>query len=120
MLGRARLPLAIGTLTTVMLPVAAPAAAKVSSRSFTGRSVNTRYGRVQVTIVVSGRRLISVGASAPTSPPRAAQITARAVPALSREALQAQSAHIHTVSGATMTSHAFETSLASALSAAHL
>jgi uncharacterized protein with FMN-binding domain len=119
MLARARLPLAIGTLTSVMLPVA-PAVAKVSSRSYTGPSVNTRYGRVQVTIVVSGRRLISVGASGPTSPPRAAQTTARAVPALSREALQAQSAHIHTVSGATMTSHAFETSLASALRAAHL
>jgi uncharacterized protein with FMN-binding domain len=99
---------------------AAAPAATTRAHSITGRAVSTRYGPVQVTIDVQGRRLISVGASAPVQQRREAQINERAVPALSREALAAQSAHIHTVSGATMTSVAFRASLASALRSAHL
>jgi len=123
---RHRIPLAIGTLTSALLPAgglvaaAAPAATRPTSKAFTGRSVSTRYGPVQVTINVSGHRIVSVGAVAPTEQRREAQINERAIPALSREALTAQSAHIHTVSGATLTSRAFETSLSSALHAAHL
>jgi uncharacterized protein with FMN-binding domain len=56
----------------------------------------------------------------PTERPRSAQINGRAVPILRSEVLRAQSARIHLVSGATMTSNAYVTSLRSALTKAHL
>jgi uncharacterized protein with FMN-binding domain len=42
------------------------------------------------------------------------------VPILKREVLSAQSANIHAVSGATLTSNAYKQSLRNALSKAHL
>jgi uncharacterized protein with FMN-binding domain len=47
-------------------------------------------------------------------------ISAGAEPQLRQEALQAQSAHIDTVSGATYTSEGYRQSLQAALDAAHL
>ncbi len=122
---RRTVPLAFGALTTV-LPTAtlvtagAGAATRVSPRTYVGKAESTRYGPVQVTIYVSGRRMTSIGASVPTQAKRSAQINQHAVVVLQREALQAQSANIHVVSGATITSRAYEGSLASALRAAHL
>ncbi len=122
---RRSLPVAFTALTSVLPTVAlvastAEASTRPSAPSYTGRSVATRYGPVQVTVTVRAHHIVSVGAEAPTQQKRSAQINEHAVVVLSRETLQAQSANIHAVSGATITSRAFETSLASALHAAHL
>ncbi len=95
-----------------------PTSAGVSGR-FTGSAVNEQYGTVQVTITMTAGRLTDVSATYPTSPSRSADINSGAIPQLRSEALAAQSAHIATVSGATYTSGAYQSSLQSALDRAH-
>jgi uncharacterized protein with FMN-binding domain len=92
-----------------------------TTRSFTGATVSTKYGPVQVEITTSGGRI--TGASAlkyPTETAKSQMLSAEAVPVLNRETLQAQSANIDTVSGATYTSEGYRQSLQSALDAAGL
>jgi uncharacterized protein with FMN-binding domain len=71
---------------------------------------------VQVRVVVSGGRLVDVEAlQLPNDRSRSVRISADAGPRLRNEALQAQSANINTVSGATYTSDGYAQSLQSAL-----
>jgi uncharacterized protein with FMN-binding domain len=73
-----------------------------------------------VQIKVSGNRIVSSDAIVyPTRERRDQEINNRAVPQLNDETLQAQSATIDTVSGATYTSDGYRESLQSALDAAH-
>ncbi len=89
-------------------------------RTIAGPSVDMRWGPVQVTIVVTGKRITDAQASAPTERDRSAFINSQAIPLLRQEVLQAQSANIDTLSGATMTSESYIQSLQSALQTAHL
>jgi uncharacterized protein with FMN-binding domain len=91
-------------------------------RLVSGASYTMRWGNVQVRIRLdsTNRHIINVGAVTPTERSRSAQINSRAVPILKREVLSAQSANIHAVSGATLTSNAYKQSLRSAISKAHL
>lgn len=98
---------------------AKPPTTGLRNGTFAGRTVTEKYGDVKVTITVSGGRVTNVAASYPTSPARTASINADAIPKLRQEALAAQSASIATVSGATYTSTAYQSSLQSALDAAH-
>jgi uncharacterized protein with FMN-binding domain len=78
--------------------------------------VPTDYGNVQVNIVVSGGRIVDVQApQLPNDRSRSVRISNYAGPQLRQEALQAQSANINTVSGATYTSDGYAQSLQSAL-----
>lgn len=79
-----------------------------------------RWGTVQVTIVVSGKKITDVQATAPTERQRSAFINDQALPMLKSEVLQSQSANIDYLSGATMTCDAYIQSLQSALTQAHL
>lgn len=112
---------------------AAPAAAAAPSASgapsapsgglvdgaYTGGAVDTRYGAVRVQITVSAGRISDVTVlDAPSGNGRDRQITAWAVPQLVSETLDAQSAHIDLVSGATYTSKGYLGSLQAALDAA--
>jgi uncharacterized protein with FMN-binding domain len=102
--------------TTSVVP-GTPAA----SGTFTGALVDTRYGAVQVRITVSGQKIVEVQAVAlPHDRARSAAISQYSSPILRTEAIQAQSARIDVVSGATYTSVAYGRSLASALQQAHL
>jgi uncharacterized protein with FMN-binding domain len=88
--------------------------------SFTGKidgAVETmKYGPVQVRAVFTNGRLTDVVAlRTPTGDSHSVAIATRSVPILRSEALAAQSASIHTVSGATYTSKAYAASLQSAL-----
>lgn len=85
---------------------------------FRGTASVNPYGPVQVTIKVANGRITAVTATHATSPARTLQVNRRAIPLLRQEALQAQSAQIDTVSGATYTSRSFAASLQSALAAA--
>lgn len=90
------------------------------SGTYTGDSVDTRYGPVQVRVTVSGGRLTGVVVlRTPSENERDREIAGYAVPMLTSETLTAQSARIDTVSGATYTSEGYIRSLQSALDQAH-
>ncbi|MGI5453223.1 FMN-binding protein [Streptomyces sp. CA-249302] len=89
------------------------------SKTVTGDSVDTRWGPVQVKITIKNGKLTDVTAVVyPTENPRDQEINSYAIPKLRTEALQAQSAGIDTVSGATYTSDGYRQSLQSALDSA--
>ncbi len=86
------------------------------TRTSTGDVVQTRWGAVQVAITVAGGRITKVTVlQHPTGNPRDTEINDRALPVLVQETLDAQSAKIDVVSGATLTSNGYMTSLQSAL-----
>lgn len=86
----------------------------VRDGSYTGTAVNTRYGIVQVTAVISGGKLVDIQ----NTNVNATGGRLQAVPTLKQEALQAQSANIQIVSNATYTSEGYMQSLQAALNAA--
>ncbi|MDU0328242.1 FMN-binding protein [Microbacterium sp. KSW2-21] len=84
--------------------------------TFTGQAANTRFGPVQVQITVSGGAITDVQVPQyPSESGRDQQINSRALPVLVKETVQAQSAQVDMVSGATYTSTGYRTSLQSAL-----
>ena len=93
-----------------------PTSSGLKDGSYTGQSVQTRYGTIQVAITVSGGKITDV-----TTPQlqaydgRSKYINNQAVPILKKEVLAAQSAKVDMVSGATYTSDGYLTSLQSAL-----
>ena len=87
--------------------------------TYTGGVASDQWGQVQVQVTVSGGRVTNVQAlQYPTERRRSAFINSQAVPVLQSEAVQAQSANVNIVSGATLTSEAFQQSLQSALTQA--
>lgn len=89
------------------------------SRSVDGTLVPTRFGDVQVEAVMQGSKLVDISVLAyPNDRSRSIRINQYALPVLRSEALQAQSAQIDTVSGASTTSAAYRASLQAALDAA--
>jgi len=89
------------------------------SKTVTGDTIQTRWGPVQVKITIKSGKLTEVTAvQYPTDNPRDQEINSFALPRLRSEALQAQSADIDTVSGATYTSDGYRQSLQSALDSA--
>ncbi|RFA07918.1 hypothetical protein B7R54_00845 [Subtercola boreus] len=102
-------------------PEATAAAPSGTSGTFTGSSVSTRYGSVQVQVVVANGSITDVVALKLTDDDnRSVSISNRAAPVLRKEVLAAQSAKVQSVSGATYTSDAYLTSLQSALDQAGL
>jgi len=92
-----------------------------ASGTYTGNSVMTRWGAVQVQITVADGKITAAEAvEYPQANPRDRQINAYALPVLAQEATQAQSADIDAVSGATVTSDGYVQSLQSAIDQAHL
>lgn len=85
------------------------------SQTFQGPVINDPFGGVQATIAVAGKKITNVAISAPMDSARSASINQQAIPLLQSETLQAQSAQINTVSGATFTSQAYAQSLQAAL-----
>jgi uncharacterized protein with FMN-binding domain len=95
--------------------------AGASAGTFTGDAVDTRWGPVQVEITVEGGKVASVRTvQVPANNTRDVEINDYAVPILNQEAVQAGTADIDAVSGATVTSEGYIGSLQSALDKAHL
>jgi uncharacterized protein with FMN-binding domain len=87
-----------------------------TSRRITGTAVMTRYGPVQVRVTMRSGRITSItNVALPFDRSRSQEISSVAGPLLRSEALQAQSARIDVVSGATYTSNGYAQSLQSAL-----
>lgn len=86
-----------------------------------GAAVPTRFGNVQVQITVVDKKITAATVlQIPNRDRKDVQINNRAVPILNAEAVQAQSADIDMVSGATVTSVAYIQSLQSAIDKANL
>ncbi len=99
----------------------ATAGATSGEQTLTGDSADTRWGPVQVAIVISGGKMAGIKVlDAPANNHRDVRINNEALPILNEEALTAQSAQIDTVSGATYTSEGYIRSLQSALDKAGL
>jgi len=113
-----------GAAASATTSVAAPAAGSgtgVTAGTFTGESTSTEWGDVQVVITVADGRITDVQVPEyPDGNRKDQQINARALPVLTKETLAAQSADIDMVSGATVTSEGYLTSLQSALDQAGL
>lgn len=91
------------------------------SGTFTGGVAQTMWGPVQVQITVSGGKVTDAKAVVfPQNNGRDIAINSYAIPMLNQEAVQASSAQIDAVSGATVTSGGYISSLQSALDAAGL
>ncbi|MEZ5185187.1 MAG: FMN-binding protein [Candidatus Nanopelagicales bacterium] len=87
----------------------------------TGSSAQTQWGPVQVQITVSGSQITDVQVlEYPSDNPKDQQINNYALPILVSETLDAQSADIDMVSGATVTSVGYLQSLQAALDEAGL
>jgi uncharacterized protein with FMN-binding domain len=98
-----------------------PTVAGGVSGTFTGTSVQTRFGPVQVQITVADGTITDVTALQLTDKDqRSVSISNRAAPVLRQEVLTAQSANVQGVSGATYTSDGYLSSLQSALDQAGL
>jgi uncharacterized protein with FMN-binding domain len=102
-------------------PDSATGSSTAAARTVTGDVIQTRYGPVQVQITVRNGTITAVTATQyPSGDPRSQQINAYAIPQLDAEALQAKSASIAMISGATYTSNGYIAALQSALSKAGL
>ncbi len=116
-------PLASSPLSTD-IPQTLPSSTPVNSGFykngvFKGPEVDAYYGLVQVQATVQGGKLTEVQfLEYPTDRRTSQEINNIAVPDLQQEALQAQSARVDIVSGATLTSEAFMMSLQNALDSA--
>lgn len=87
--------------------------------SYTGSPADAYYGTVQVEVVVRNGQLADVQfLQYPNDRSNSVYINSQAMPLLTQEAIQVQSAQVDGVSGATFTSQAFVQSLASALTQA--
>lgn len=122
------LVLLFGYRTSVMGPmsagetvVAGDSAPAAGSQTITGSVAQTEWGPVQVEITVSGSQITHVQVlQYPNDNPKDVQINSYALPVLVDETLSAQSADIQMVSGATVTSDGYISSLQAALDEAGL
>jgi uncharacterized protein with FMN-binding domain len=112
---------ASGTTTATTSGSATAGASSAAGTVVTGTVASTRWGPVQVQLTVAGGKITAARVvQQPDGNRRDEEINASAVPTLVQETLDAQSAKIDMVSGATVTSEGYLQSLQSALDQAHL
>ena len=113
-------PLAAGT--SAQAPAVAGSGSTTSAaKTYTGDSADTRWGPVQVQVTVENGKITAAEAVVyPNGNHEDQQINSYALPVLGQEAVQAQSANIDMVSGATVTSEGYLSSLQSAIDTANL
>ena len=113
------------TANTATSPSVAPTATAPAQATgykngtYTGPVTNAYYGNVQVQVLIQNGKIANVQfLDFPHDRRTSQEINAQAMPWLTQEAIQAQSANINIISGATLTSEAFANSLQSALNSA--
>jgi len=100
--------------------VAPVAAAPPADRTIDGPTIWNQYGPVQVAVTFQGKRITNISTlQMPSDHPRSQYISQTVAPWLKQEVLQAQSAQIDSVSGATFTSEAYAQSLQGAIDKAN-
>lgn len=107
------------TTTLSSLPTTPKRSGIYADGAYTGTPEDAYYGTVQVRAALRSGKIISVQfLQHPSDRSTSRYINDQAMPLLIQEAIQAQSANVDGVSGATFTSQAFQKSLASALAQA--
>ena len=110
---------AVLVITPPNLSKTARIAVDTAAQSFTGVEVGTRYGPVQVKIMVKDGKIVDAQTvQAPTG--SSDRYTQMSVPVLRERTIDAQSANVQAVSGASFTSYGWSQSLASAIAQAGL
>ena len=84
---------------------------------YRGRATDYAYGRIQVSLIVDGGKIVAADAVYPVTGNPVVR-NADAIRQLKQETLKKQSAKVDAVSGATLTSAAYRKSLQAALDAA--
>jgi uncharacterized protein with FMN-binding domain len=101
--------------------VTSVAAGVTTGQTYDGAVAQTRWGPVQVRISVSNNKIVgAIALQVPSGNGRDTEINSYAVPILNKEAVSTGTAAIDTVSGATVTSNGYITSLQAAIDAAGL
>ena len=83
--------------------------------TYTGSAYSNEFGSWTVTVTIADGQITDVTASTTAQDRRSQGINTQAVPRLRTQVLTAQSAQVDTISGATLTSHSYLSSLHSAL-----
>lgn len=92
-----------------------------SAKTYTGPSTDTRWGPVQVAVTVADGRITDVTVPVyPNGNPKDEEINAYALPILTKATLASQDGKVDMISGATVTSQGYATSLQGALDEAGL
>jgi len=99
-------------------PSTTTSAVPSTTRTATGAQVNYNFGVLSVTVTASGKKITNIGLASldDGGNGRSQAIDQQSIPMLEQQAMQAQSANIQGVSGASYTSAGFAQSLQSALS----
>jgi uncharacterized protein with FMN-binding domain len=113
-LKRRVLPIGFAALAAGGALTSSPALA-ATSITYKGATYSNRWGTAQVSIVVKNKKITNVKASVSDHTSRSQFIVDQALPLLKQEVLQAQSASVDTISGATDISQAYIASLQSAV-----
>ena len=97
------------------------ATSTTNGKSYTGPSTDTQWGPVQVAITVANGRITDVTVPVyPNGNGRDEEINAYALPILTKATLESQDGNVDMISGATVTSQGYATSLQGALDEAGL
>jgi uncharacterized protein with FMN-binding domain len=114
------LPLVVAVLAvgSALSSTSALAATSTSTVTYVGPILDELRVVVQVSIVVRNMKIVNVRSAVFVRTARSHVINAQVLPLLKQEVLQAQSANIASVSGATITSRAYLMSLQSAVNKA--
>jgi uncharacterized protein with FMN-binding domain len=120
----------VNTSPTLITPTPSPTPVPVSvpkkngiynDGTYTGSIADAYYGNVQVEAVITNNKISDVRfLDYPQDRSTSRRINSYAMPYLTQEAIQVQSANVNGVSGASDTSAAFKQSLASALAKARI
>ncbi|HKV30926.1 MAG TPA: FMN-binding protein [Candidatus Dormibacteraeota bacterium] len=106
--------------SSVPTPTPSPTGRTYRDGQYTGQDFPNQFGDTQVKVTIAGGRITDVQAvQLPFDRQRSAEISQYAAPRLHDEVLQAQTAQIDSLSGATYTSDAYAQSVQSALDQAH-
>lgn len=108
-----------GPVATTTVPQTAAPQTRFKDGAYTGPAVDAYYGLVQVKATITNGALADVAfLQYPNDRQTSREISAQAIPMLIQEAIQAQSASVDIISGATQTSEGFVQSLGAALAQA--
>ncbi len=109
-------PLSSPLTTPLTMPMVNNLRSHYKDGEYTGRVTDAFYGNIQVKTVVSGGQITDIQfLDYPSDRRTSIEINRQAMPLLKQETIQAQSANVDGVSGATQTSRAYIQSLKSAL-----
>jgi len=106
-------------LSPVVTQLPATNSSTYKDGTYTGNVADAFYGNIQVQVTITSGKITNINfLQYPNDRETSIAINQQSNPLLAQEAIQAQSAHVDTITGATDSSQAFVQSMQSALDAA--